>query len=241
MMPGIFPFMRNIFDDSRGIWLLSNTHGYTPTGLESSSTTQLHLSLPEVLAPAQYLIDVGLRPALARRLSSTYMDVVDRYRKICQSHFDRATHGGHLTEYYRKVFIILFQRTVQAWDSQIVSIVRVRLCQAGATQASVRPEHVDASTIVISNASRNAKSVTTQIRVDDAATAEIIARLGLKLTHLTSDRVCLTCLFRPTHLIKLCQMMTSPSSNVASRLEEVSEQTRASSADTANSHLMVRS
>ena len=110
-------------------------------------TSQLHL--PDVLAPAQYLIDVGLQPAVARRLSNTYMDYVDRYKTTCQSHFDRATHGGHLTEYYRKVFIILFKRTVRAWDSQIVSIVRVLLCQASAHQVTIRSERVDASTIVI--------------------------------------------------------------------------------------------
>jgi hypothetical protein len=93
------------------------------------------------------------------------MDFVARYRKTCQSHFDRATHGGgHLTEYYREVFIILFKRTIQAWGSQIVSIVRVRLCQAGALQVTVRPGRVDASTIVISKAPRNAKSRHTDTR-----------------------------------------------------------------------------
>ena len=147
-MPGISSLMRDILDDSRGMWLFSNIHRYTPTGLESSATS--HLPLPEVWAPAQYLIDVVLRPALARRLSSTYMDVVARYRETCQSHFDRVTHGGHLIEYYREVFIILFKRTVQAWDSQIVSIVRVHLCQA--VQATIRPERVDVSTIIMSKA-----------------------------------------------------------------------------------------
>ena len=141
--------MREILADSREILLLSDTYGYTPTGLQSSTTSQLQLHLPEVWAPAQYLIDMGLRPALARRISSTYIDVVDQYRKICQSHFDRATHGGHLTEYYRKVFIILFKRTVRAWDSQIVSIVRAQLCQAGTHQVTIRPERVDVSTILI--------------------------------------------------------------------------------------------
>jgi hypothetical protein len=149
-MPVIFPFMRDIFDGSREILQLSNTYGYTPAKLESWTTSRIHLHLPEVCAPAQYLIDMGLRPALARRLSGTYMDVVARYRETCQSYFDRATQGGgHFTEYYREVFIILFKRTIQAWGSQIVSIVRVRLCQGGAPQAAVRPERVDASTIVI--------------------------------------------------------------------------------------------
>ena len=188
-MLAIFPFIQDFFDGSREIQLLSDSHGYTPTGLESAIASQLHLHLPEVWPPAQYLIDIGLRPALARRLSSTYMDVVARYKETCHSYFDRATRGGHLTEYYREVFIILFKRTVQAWDSQIVSIVRVQLCQAGARQAAVRPGRVDASTIVISKVPRNAKSIITQIRLDDAGKAEVIARLGLEVMHLISDRV----------------------------------------------------
>lgn len=146
-MPGIFSFMRGVFDDSHEIRLLSETHGYRTTSFDSSMTSQLHL--PEVLTPAQYLIEVGLQPTVARRLSNTYMDYVDRYKTTCQSHFDCATHGGHLTGYYRKVFIILFKRTVRAWDSQIVSIVRVLLCQASAHQVNIRSGRVDASTIVI--------------------------------------------------------------------------------------------
>ncbi|KAH9049373.1 hypothetical protein EDB84DRAFT_1453682 [Lactarius hengduanensis] len=202
-MPGILSLMRDIFDDPRGMWLLSDTHSYTFTGLESSTSSQLHLYLPEVLAPIQYLVDAGLRPALSRQLSSTYIDFVDRYRKICQSHFDRATRGGgHLAEYYREVFVVLFRRTTQAWGSRLVSIVRVQLCQAGAHRAIVRSERVD-------------------IRVDDAAKAEIIARLGLKVT-LTSDKV-----------------VTSPSAGVASRLEEVSEHAHTLSSDTVDSHPMV--
>ena len=236
-MLGIFSFMRDIFDGSREMRLLSDAHGYTPTGLESSTISQPHLHLPEAWPPAQYLVDMGLRPALARRLSSTYMDFVDRYRKTCQSHFNRATCGGHLTEYYREVFVVLFRRTVQAWDSQIVSIARVQLYQAG-VQTTVRTEHVNASTIVISKSHCNTKSIS-QIRVDNAAKAEIMARLGLKVTHLTSDRVGFNALFRSTHLIKLRQMVTSPGSDVTSRPEEVSEQTHVLSTDTIDSRLMV--
>lgn len=150
MMPGIFSLMRDIVNDSREIRLLFDTHGYTLTGLESSTLSQSNLHFPEVWAPAQYLIDEGLRPALARRLSSTYMDFAARYKETCQSHFDRATHGGHLAEHHREVFIILFKRTIQALGSYLVSIVRVWLCQAGASQATVRPERVDVSIFVIS-------------------------------------------------------------------------------------------
>ena len=144
-MSGILSLMRDIFEDSRGMWLRSHAQVH-PTCLESSESTSQHqLHLPEVCAPAQYFIDAGLGPALARRLSSAYMDSVDRYRKACQTHFKRATRGGHLTEYYCEVFTVLFKRTTQAWGSQIVSTVRVRLCQAVAPQTTVRPERVDAS------------------------------------------------------------------------------------------------
>lgn len=150
-MPGILSLVRNIFEDSRELRLLSDTHGCTHTGLESPTTSEHHLHLPEVRAPSQYLIEMGFQPTLARQLSKTYMDFVARYRNACQSHFDRATHGGrYVTEYHREVFVVLFRRTVQAWDSRIASIVRVRLCQAGASQTTVHPERVHASTIVIS-------------------------------------------------------------------------------------------
>ena len=233
--------MRDFFDGSCKIRLLSDTHGYTPTGVQSSTTSQLQLHLPEVWSPAQYLIDVGLRPALARRLSSTYIGVVDQYRNICQSHFDRATHGdgGHLTEYYREVFIILFKRTVQAWGSQIVSIARVQLCQAGAPRATVCPERVDVSTVVVSKAPRDAKFIISQIRVDDATKAEIIARLGLKETHFISDTVGFNPSISFYNLIKLCQVVTGPSAGETLRLEKVSEQTHTLSTDRVNSRLMV--
>ena len=155
-MPRIFPFTQDFFDVSREMRLLSDAHNHTRADFVSSTTSQVHLHLPEVLAPAQFLIDMGFQPALAHRLSKTYMDFVAQCKKTCQSHFDRTAHGkGHLTEYYRKVFIVLFRRTVQAWNSRIVSIVRVQLCQTSAPQATVRTERVDASTIVISKATHD--------------------------------------------------------------------------------------
>ncbi|KAH9081697.1 hypothetical protein EDB83DRAFT_572861 [Lactarius deliciosus] len=69
---------------------------------------------------------------------------------------------------------------------------------------------------------RNTKSIITQIRVNDAAKAEIISRLGLEATHLTSVK-----------------MATGPSADVASRLEEVSEQTHALSTNTVDSRLIL--
>jgi hypothetical protein len=145
-MPGIFSrsFMRNILDDSHEMQLLSGTP--SPTLARESLTSQLHL--PEVRAPAQYLIDMGLRPALAQQLSNTYLDFVARHKKSCESYFNHATHGGyHLPiECYRDAFVVLFTRTIQTWDSQFVSIIRVRLCQAGVFPAFLCPERLDAST-----------------------------------------------------------------------------------------------
>jgi hypothetical protein len=151
-MPGrIFSrsFTQAILDSSREIRSLSDLYCHSLLGSEPPETLQLQL--PEVRAPSQYLIDMGFKPTLAQQLSKTYMDFVARYRKSCQSNFDRATRGGgHLTEYYREVFVALFRRTTRAWGSHIVSIARVQLRQAGAPQATVRPECVDASTVVIS-------------------------------------------------------------------------------------------
>ena len=237
-MPRIFSILRDILDDSREMRLLSDSHGYTLSRLESSAP-QLPLRLPEVLAPAQYLIDVGLRPALARRLSSTYMDFVDRYRKTCQSHFDHATRGGHLTEYHREVFTVLFRRTTRTWGSQIVSIVRVQLCQGGTSQATICPERVDASTAVTSEAPCNAKSFIVQIRVDDASKAEIIARLGLKAMPTTSDIVRLLTLLLSRARPKLRQAVAGLIANRASRVEEVFEQTDVLSTTPAKSYSMV--
>lgn len=183
-------FTQAILDSSREILSLSDLHCHSLLGFEPSTTPKLQLQLPEVRAPSQYLLDMGFQPTLAQQLSKTYMDFVARYRKTCQLHFDRATRGGgHVAEYYREVFIILFKRTTQAWGSQIVSIIRAQLCQAGAPQATVHPERVDVSTFVTSKATHNAKSIIAQIRVDNVAKAEIIARLGLKATHLTPDQV----------------------------------------------------
>ncbi len=148
-MPGIFSnaFLQGIFNYSREIRLLSDAHRPILTSCETPMTSHLHL--PEVCAPTQYLVDVGLQPALARQLSCTYMEFVSRYREAFEFHFGRATHSGcYLTEYYRNTFIALFKRVIQAWNSQFVSIVQVRLCKL---QASFLPERVDVSVIMILN------------------------------------------------------------------------------------------
>lgn len=76
--------------------------------------------------------------------------------------------------------------------------------------------------------------------MDDAAKAEIVARLGLKENYLSSDRVCLSLFVSfSTNLIKLCQVVAGLSIDIASRLEEMSEQTHAPSSNTFDSRLMV--
>src|SRR6266702_22200 len=159
-MPGkIFSrsLMQAILYGSREIRSLSDLHCRSLLGFEPLATPQLQLQLPEVRAPSQYLIDMGFQPTLAQQLSKTYMDFVARY---CELHFNRAIHGGcHLpTECYREVFVVLFKRMIQAWNSKFVSMVRARICQARAPQASFRPERVDASTVAVSKIPHNAKS-----------------------------------------------------------------------------------
>lgn len=139
--------MQGIFHGSRKLQLLSDVYCPSLASFEPP-TSQLHL--PEVWTPAaQYLIDAGLRPVLAQRLSNAYTDFVARYRGHFESYFKRAiSKGCHLsTEYYRDAFIVQFKRTIQVWDSQFVSIIQVWLRQAGAPSVSFRPEHVDASTL----------------------------------------------------------------------------------------------
>jgi hypothetical protein len=89
--------------------------------------------LPDVQAPTQYLIGMGIRPALACRLSNIYMDFVARYRQVFGSYFRRAIKGNcdlHL-EHYRDIFVVQFKGTIQVLRSQFMSAAWVWLCQAG--------------------------------------------------------------------------------------------------------------
>ena len=89
--------------------------------------------LPDVRAPNQYLIDMGIRPALARRLSSIYMDSVARYRHVFESYFRCAIQGSrHLRlDHYRDIFVVQFRGTIQVLGSQFISATWARLCQVG--------------------------------------------------------------------------------------------------------------
>lgn len=112
---------RGIFDITREIQMLASLH--QPPDFEIRTFKLSPLRLPEVREPAPYLIDMGIKPALARRVSSTYMDSVARYRQIFESYFRLAIQErGHFhPEYYRDIFVIQFKGTIQVLESQFMS------------------------------------------------------------------------------------------------------------------------
>jgi hypothetical protein len=124
--------LRGIFEETRKTRMLMSSHQPPPSPaseIRSISTFRL----PDVLAPDQYLIGMGIKPALARRLSDIYMDSVARYRKVFESYFRRAIQGScHLRpEHYRDIFGIQFKGTIQVLGSQFMSAIWIWLCQAG--------------------------------------------------------------------------------------------------------------
>ena len=133
---------RGIFDVLREIRILIGPH-QSPTSDEIRTLSPLHL--PHVREPAQYLIDMGLRPALARRLSSIYMDIVTRYRQTFQSYFRRAIQGScHLNpDHYRDIFVVQFRGSIQVLESQFMSVAWVWLCQAGLSSTLLWPQCID--------------------------------------------------------------------------------------------------
>ena len=128
----LFPrsLSRYISDVSREIRMLTGPHFPSPVPKIRPMST---FHLPDVRAPAQYLIDMGLRPALARHLSSVYMDFVARYRQVFESYFCRAIQGScHLCpEHYRNIFDVQFKGTIQVLESQFMSATWFWLCRAG--------------------------------------------------------------------------------------------------------------
>ena len=125
---------RDIFDISREIRMLTSPDS---PSYSSEIRDMLPLRLPDVRTPAQDLIDLGLRPVLARRLSSVYIDFVARCRQVFQLYFRRIIHGGcHHPKYYRDIFVIQFNSTIQACESRIMSTAWVWLCQAGISPTS---------------------------------------------------------------------------------------------------------
>ena len=118
---------RDIFDISREIRMLTS-----PDSSSCSSETRIRdvlpLHLPDVRTPTQYLIDLGLRPVHARRISGDYMDILARYRQVFELYLRRVIHGGcQHSEYYREIFVVQFMSTIQVWESRIMSTARVWL------------------------------------------------------------------------------------------------------------------
>lgn len=131
---------RVIFDVAREIRMLTGPH-QPPT----SEITSSPLHLPDVRELAQYLIDMGLKPALARRLSGVYMDSAARYRQVFESYFRRAIQGSrHLhPEHYRDIFVVYFRGTIQVLESQFMSAAWVWLRRAGLSPTIFWPRCMD--------------------------------------------------------------------------------------------------
>ena len=125
---------RDIFDISREIRMLTSPDSLS---YPSEIRDMLPLHLPDVRTPAQFLIDLGLTPILARRLSSVFMDSVARYRQVFELCFRRVIHGGcRHPEYYRDILVVQFMSTIQAWESRIMSTAQVWSCRAGPSPTS---------------------------------------------------------------------------------------------------------
>lgn len=116
-----------------------------PHAPTSGNRTSSPLHLPDVREPAQYLIDMGLRPALARRLLNVYMDCVARYRQVFESYFRLAIQEGcHFhPERYRDTFVVYFRGTIQVLESQLMSAAWVWLCRAGLPPTRFWPQCMD--------------------------------------------------------------------------------------------------
>ena len=136
---------RGIFDQAREIRMLTSPRWPSPSSAICTES-QILLHLPEVRSPVQYLIDMGLRPTLARHISDVYLEFVSRYRQVFRSHFRRVIREGcYQPEYYRDIFTIQFRRTIKVRASQIMSTVWAWLCQAGLPLAASHPQCMDVS------------------------------------------------------------------------------------------------
>ena len=132
---------RGISNVAREIQIL--TSPYQPPASEIRTLSPLHL--PDVWAPSQYLMNMGFRPALARRLSGVYMDIVTRYRQVFESYFRRAIQGNchHHPEHYCDIFVVQFKGTIQVLESQFMSAAWVWLRQAGLLPSLFWPQRID--------------------------------------------------------------------------------------------------
>ncbi len=135
------PLLRGISDVACEIQMLTSPH-------QPSSTSKIQtvppFHLPNVQAPAQYLIDMGLSPPLARHLSSVYMDSVIWCRQVFESYFCRAIEGTRLLhpEHYHDVFVIQFKDVIRVLHSRIMSTALDWLCQAGLPSTLFSRQHI---------------------------------------------------------------------------------------------------
>jgi hypothetical protein len=132
---------RGIFDVFREVRILNSPHQSPASEIRTFSP----LHLPNVCAPSQYFINMGFRPALARRLSSVYLDIVARYRRVFESYFRRAIQGScHIHPgHYRDIFVVQFQGTIQILESQVMSAACAWLYRAGLPPALFLPQCID--------------------------------------------------------------------------------------------------
>jgi len=139
--------LRTVSNRARDLLAISNIR-QPPRITEAQASSQLHL--PEVLLSAQYLIDMGFTPPIAQRLYTVSMAFVKLYGQGFESHFDRIICGGCRLhpDYYRNVFTVRYERTIQAWTSQFFSTVWVRLHQGGLHPATLQAGRVDVSDVV---------------------------------------------------------------------------------------------
>ena len=147
------------------------------------------LHLPDVREPAQYLIDMGLRPALARRLSNIYMDFVARYKQVFESYFRRAIQSSRdpLPDQYRDLFVVQFKGTIQALEIKFMSATWVWPCRAG-PPTLFSPRSIDVRIPAFPNFCV-ADRPPVQVRVDAATMAQILSRLGADTTLFIMDQV----------------------------------------------------
>ena len=177
---------RVIFDVAREIRKLTGPHQPSASGSRSSSP----LHLPDVWTPSQYLINMGFKPAFARRLSSVYMDIVARYRQTFKSYFRRAIQGScHLhLGHYHDIFVIQFQGTIQVLESQFMLVAWDWLRRAGLLPTLFLPQCIDVRAPVYTTL-YEVDMPLVKVRVDAVTKDEILSRLGLKTTSFIMDAV----------------------------------------------------
>lgn len=141
----------NISERARDLLALADGHRPLPV-LEAQTLSRPHFPahLPELRISTQHFIDLGLLPATAECLLTYFLKSVARYRQTFEFYAGRAIQGRcHLPPaYYHDTFVILYKQTIQSWESQIVSAVRVWLRQTGVFLPGLRHQCMDVSHVI---------------------------------------------------------------------------------------------